>query len=122
MRSLSGPTQGKAGMSYDYSFSAVDPDNNPISFYLDWGDGNEGWTREYASCESTLYDHTWEGEGTYTIRVKAKDVLGEESDWKYLKVTMPMDKQNIQNTFLTRLLEQFPRLFPILRTIILQRT
>ncbi len=36
---ISGETNGEAGVGYWYTFVAVDPDNNPVTFYIDWGDG-----------------------------------------------------------------------------------
>ena len=33
--------------------------------------------------------HTWSSTGDFTIRVKAKDIQDEESEWATLPVTMP---------------------------------
>jgi outer membrane protein assembly factor BamB len=112
---ITGPTNGEVRQDYTYTFVAHDPDNNPISCYIEWGDGTTtGWTREYASGEQVKIEHTWSRENTYTIRVKAKDVLGEESDWATLEVSMPKNK--IINPF-ERFLEDHPYMFPILRKI-----
>jgi hypothetical protein len=35
--------------------------------------------------------HSWSTKGTFTIKVKAKDIYGLESDWATLTVTMPLD-------------------------------
>ena len=110
---ISGETNGKPREDYWYSIIAVDPDRNPISFYIDWGDDtNTGWTSERASGEKCYYEHSWSIRGSYTIRVKAKDVLGEESDWATLEVSMPKNK--MINPF-ERFLENHPYMFPILR-------
>jgi len=93
---ISGETNGNVREEYAYKLRVVDPDNNPISLYIDWGDGTHtGWTFERASGENCYYGHKWEEEDNYTIRVKARDVLGEESDWAYLEVTMPPILQKI---------------------------
>jgi len=86
---ISGETNGNVREDYEYKLRVVDPDNNPISFYIDWGDGFKEWTPERASGENCYYEHTWLIRGDYTIRCKAKDTLGEESDWASLEVTMP---------------------------------
>ena len=50
--------------------------------------------------------------------VKAKDVMGEESDWATLKVTMPKNKAiNPFLLFLERLMERFPIMEQILQPI-----
>ena len=86
---ISGKTNGKVGERYWYTLRAVDPDKNPIRFYIDWGDGTHtGWTSERASGENCYYEHTWSELGSYTIRAKTKDILGEESDWGTLEVAV----------------------------------
>jgi hypothetical protein len=110
---ISGETNGWAGKKYVYGFSAVDSDNNPIQFYIDWGDGNEGWTSERASGEICYFGHTWSERDEYTIRCKAKDVMGEESDWGELTVSMPRNRA-VHNTLFLQFFEQFPILQKIL--------
>ena len=61
-------------------------------------------------------EHEWEDKDTYTIAVKARDSVGEESDWAELEVTMPVNKP-VQYPFIQWLLERFPNAFPILRQI-----
>jgi len=78
---MSGTTWGKTGHEFYFSFKAIDPDNNPIQFYIDWGDMNKEWTSERASGGIAYFEHKWFFGGKYTIRCKAKDTLGEESDW-----------------------------------------
>ena len=113
---ISGKTKGENGMQYQYIFRAIDPDNNPISFYIAWGDGDEGWQSERASNEKCYYRHTWSEQGKYTIRCKAKDVLGEESDWATLEVTMPKSYNPIW--WLNNLLDRFPLLQRLLGWLI----
>jgi len=114
---ISGEKMGQIGEEYWYRFIADDSDNNPISFYIDWGDGNEGWVSERAPREHCWYEHTWSEQGDYTIRAKAKDVLDEESDWAYLEVSMPVNQQTAHPWF-HWFLERFPNMFPILRNLI----
>jgi outer membrane protein assembly factor BamB len=114
---VDGPTQGNYLWDQTYYFSATDPDNNPVSFYIDWGDGtNSGWVGPYASGESRFLQHKWSQKGTYTIKAKARDTLGEESDWTILEVSMP--KSNAIFTPFFSILENHPHLFPILRQLL----
>jgi outer membrane protein assembly factor BamB len=115
---ISGETNGWAGKSYWYTFKSIDPDRNPIRFYIDWGDGNEGWTTyEHASGEKCYYDHAWSERDEYTIRCKVKDVMGAESEWSELVVSMPRNRGYINIPFL-RFLQQHINLFPILRHLL----
>ncbi|UCD13397.1 MAG: PQQ-like beta-propeller repeat protein [Thermoplasmatales archaeon] len=116
---ISGETNGKVGESYWYTFKTNDPDNNPVSFYIEWGDGTStGWTREWASGENAYYKYSWSEEGKYTIRCKTKDIMGEESDWAYLEVTVPFNKQMSTFPWIHWFLERFPWTFPILRQLL----
>jgi len=100
---ITGPTNGEAGQSYDYDFTATDPDDNDIRFYIKWGDGYEdGWLGPYASGTIITKSHTWLDEGSYIIRAKAKDVHDEESDWGTLEVSMPFIQQAIPYQFNSR--------------------
>jgi outer membrane protein assembly factor BamB len=105
---INGPTTGKPGTPYTYSFTSIDPDGDEVSYYIDWDDGHiTDWTGFQPSGNSYSESHTWTTKGTYTIRAKAKDTDGYESDWGTLEVTIPRDKA-INNVLLWRLIGQFP--------------
>jgi len=115
--SISGNSNGKVGVEYEFRLQAFDPDNNPVSYYIEWGDGSTtGWTFERASGEIYYYDHTWSEKGNYTIRAKAKDVFNEESNWTEfeIKISDPRNRASINFLFL-RFLERFPNAFQIIR-------
>jgi hypothetical protein len=61
-------------------------------------------------------------QGTYTVKVKAKDVFNEEGDWGYLGITMPkginMQNKPLLFNILIHLLNDLPRPFKILKNII----
>ena len=107
---ITGPNNGKTGESYTYTIAASDSDGDDISYYVDWGDGsNSGWQGPYESGTSITLSHTWNEDGTYRIKAKAKDTNNIESEWATLEVSMP--KQKIfHHPILTWLLAQFPRL------------
>ena len=96
-----GQTSGKTGVVYKYSSSTTDPDENQIKYGWDWDSDMvvDEWTGLFDSGEIVEMYHSWDIKGTYEIRVKAKDINGEESDWSEpLSVSMPKNK----------LLYQFP--------------
>lgn len=78
----SGPTSGYTGTSYTYSSSTTDHDGDQIYYLFDWDDGtNSGWLGLYNSGATASASHAWSAEGTYNIKVKAKDVYDAESNW-----------------------------------------
>jgi len=90
-----GPISGKPGVEYEYTILSTDSEGDEVSYYVDWGDGNTGgWTRMLPSGEEYNVYHTWEEEGNYIIKVKAKDDYSAESDWGTLEVSMPKSKNS----------------------------
>jgi len=87
----SGKKFGRPGMEYIYKTDTVDPDDNQVFYMWDWGDGNfSEWMGAYNSGDICEASYTWDKKGTYSIRVKAKDVFDEESDWSDpLKMRVP---------------------------------
>ena len=113
---VDGPTNGKASEYYEYTFTAIDLEENNVYCYIEWGDGtNSGWVGPCNSGEQVILSHCWDEKGTYIIRVKAKDVFDAESAWETLSVSMPKNKA--MNTPFFNFLENHPNLFPILRQL-----
>ncbi len=79
---FSGPNSGYVNYFYTFSATATDPDGDSISYQFDWGDGSlSDWTSYVPSGDSVRMDHSWSSEGTYEVKVKAKDKYGLESGW-----------------------------------------
>jgi outer membrane protein assembly factor BamB len=116
--SIEGPINGEAGTIYGYHFAGIDPDNNPVQIFIDWGDGTTDETRWGASGESMGRGHSWTEQDTYIIKAKTQDVLGLESNWSTMEVTMPFSYEPPHFRFIEWLLERFPNAFPILRYLI----
>jgi len=114
-----GPTEGEPNIEYIYKSSAIDPDDDRVQFNFSWGDGSySGWTTAFDSGEQGFARHTWTEEGTFEIKVKAKDTEGKESDWSEpLVVSMPVN-QPIEYPIIQWLFEHFPNALPILRYIL----
>ena len=113
-----GPTEVPVGRRRDYKSSAVDPDGDQVYLMFDWGDGQySDWLGPVSSGEDVVEDHWWVQKGSYQVKVKAMDVLGEESVWSDpLTVTMPRDKT--MNALFLNWLENHPNLFPLLRCLL----
>lgn len=115
---IDGPASGKPGIDYEFSFSSCDSEGDDLYYYIDWGDGsNSSWIGPNASGQEITLNHTWDEKGNYTIRAKAKDILGAESDWTTMDVTMPYSYEP-QFPFIQWLFERFPQAFPLLRYLL----
>lgn len=79
---INGPSSGSTGVSYEFDFLSVDPDNDNLFYYVDWGDGNtEDWIGPYPSDEKVTLTHTWASAGTHVIKANAKDIHDAQSGW-----------------------------------------
>jgi hypothetical protein len=77
-----GPTEGVVGVEHMFSTSTTDPEGDQVSYMWDWSDGTPNEWTEYSDSGKTVNaSHIWTEAGTYAIRVKAKDLHGDESDW-----------------------------------------
>lgn len=98
----SGPTQGIPDEEYIYTTSTIDPNGDHVYYKWDWGDVVSDWDGSYNSGETVSASHKWPTQGTYIVKVKAKDEQGHESKWSDpLVVTMP------KNKFINRLIINF---------------
>lgn len=111
---INGTTKGKVGTLYTYKFITTDPEEDDVYYYIVWGDGNySGWLGPYNSSVEISANHSWDKKGTFTIKAKAKDVLGNESSWATLNVNMPRNKELI-NSRLFQILKRFPFLVKLI--------
>ena len=119
----SGTASGKINVEYTYTDSTTDPDSDQVYYLFDWGDGtNSSWIGPYASGATATAKHTWTVQGTYQIKVKAKDTSGAVSDWSDpLGVSMPLNLnaplRSVIFAFLEWLLQRFPLLEKLLGSL-----
>ena len=96
---ITGPTTGAFGVEHTYEISAIDPDENDLYFYIDWGNGTIETKGPYDSGKTVYAKHTWDERGDYTIRVRSRDTYDELSEWVTLEVAMPKLLSYKLNTF-----------------------
>lgn len=94
-----GTSSGKAGVSYSYTTSTTDDNGDQLYYLFDWDDGTTSqWLGPYSSGQVASSSHIWSAQGSYQVRVKAKDDPngdgdlsdGMESVWSDpLSVSMP---------------------------------
>jgi hypothetical protein len=117
--SVDGSSTGKPGVSYDYVFSAVDPDGDDVRFIIDWGDTGSDTTGYVNSGVDVTVPHTWSDEGTFVIVVYAEDEKGLTGPDESLSVTIKKSKSMyIAFHWLYDFLESHPNLFPMLRYLV----
>jgi hypothetical protein len=77
---IDGPHWGIINVNYTFCITVTDPNGDYILSIWDWGDGTTS-TASGPSGEPICTSHAWSEKGTFGIRVKLKDVNGEESGW-----------------------------------------
>jgi choloylglycine hydrolase len=113
---ITGRVSGRINQDYEYSAIGTDDDNDLLFYYFDWGDGtNSGWMGYYHAGEPCTALHEWSEQGTYEIKVKTRDIYGQESTWSDpFPITMPYSF----NSPLPQLFERFPNVFLLLRQLL----
>jgi hypothetical protein len=112
---ISGPTSGKPGISYEYTFTTIDPNGDDVFYNITWGDGtSDGWLGPYSSGDNIKVSHSWGKTGTYIIQAQVKDTNDLLSDWGKLTVIIPRNKAINFNTLFLKIFEKFPLLEKLL--------
>ena len=115
---IAGKVQGKAGETFEYKVITSDPEGHDVYYFVEWGDTTvEDWDGPYASNEEASFIHSWQQTGSYTIRAKAKDQHGSESEWGTLQIQMPRSPL-LMRTFIYQLLNHIFRDYPLINTLI----
>jgi len=115
----SGEIEGKIGEEYSYTSSSTDNDDDQLYYKWDFGDGTlSEWLGPYDSGEEVSVSHNWSEEGTYQIKVMAKDEHNAKSEWSDpLSISMPKNKE-IFKSIMIEIIEKILERFPILEQIL----
>jgi hypothetical protein len=62
--------------THGFRFRATDPDGDNIRYHIDWDDGDHEITGFYPSGEEITVNHSYNAQGSYTVRAKAEDPCG----------------------------------------------
>ena len=97
---INGPIKAKEGEVLTYTFVSIDPEGDDISYCIQWGnDSPEICIGPFNSGEEQSNTHTY-NKGEYTIKIKARDINGAESNWAYLDISIP--KNNLINQLIMK--------------------
>ena len=95
-----GPSEVRPNMEYDFSSTSIDPDDDQIYYMWEWGDGNfSDWLGPFESGFIINTSYNWSEKGDYEVRVKAKDIYDQESNWSdplLVSVIPVIEIENIQ--------------------------
>jgi len=115
---ISGPTTGEIGVSYTYVLSSEDADEDQLYYTIEWSSVEEEKIGPFSSGEKINITHLWSKKGEYTIRVKAIDEKGAESDWATLPVSMPKQRKILPFSLMRDCFEHHPKISDFLLTYI----
>ena len=125
MPMISGPVSVTIGERYEYTITAVDPQEDDVYYKISWGDGSViYWDGPHESGEEVTFEHVWcevccpVGE-EFTICVQVKDVNGNMGDCGTFEVSIDRDnhQSSIGLSFL-HLFERFLERFPLLEHLL----
>ncbi len=79
-----------------YKFTMYWENGSDCFFKIDWGDGETTeWLGPYE--QPIIFSHAWALPGLYEIKLKMKDIWGNESDWCTFLVTILNPENNAPN-------------------------
>lgn len=85
------PVMWTEDFSIFYIPTPQNPDGDDVYYFINWGDGTSSdWIGPFASGETAIISHDWSEDGTYDLKVKAKDPDGE-SKWAFYILTLSTD-------------------------------
>jgi hypothetical protein len=115
---ISGPTHGRVGVEYKWTFLSTDPEGENITYYIDWGDycGSSEWNGPHPSGEEVQIAHTYYYLNNFTFSSFAADEHGKESDWTGFNITITRSKTI--NLFIQLILERYLNAFPMIRNLL----
>ncbi len=102
---ISGPNKAKLGESCNYTIKSTDPQGDRIYYTIRCSD-DQIKTIElgpYQSGETITFNHCWcdfyQKTNPFTLRVKAHDESGHESDWGVFETKITNPKLKMENVF-----------------------
>ena len=111
---ITGPTEGQLNKRYTYEIMSEDPQCDNICYTVICSDLPVIYHSDFCESGYTLiFNHSWDDfyqkEPPYTIRAKATDCKGHESEWSLIEISITRNI-NIQYQLSSKLLSMFTNL------------
>lgn len=111
---ITGSSNGKPNKEYEFTVTTTDPEGGQVWYWIDWGDTtNTSWLGPYASGTGATVKHKWTTKEVFTIKAKAKNADGIESNWANFRFSTPKITPKYRSLFFD-FLARFPMLQYIL--------
>lgn len=116
-----GPSILQKDVVYNFSTITNDPNGDQVWYMWSWGDNVLYlWDGPFPSGQMHTKSHYWKEDGTYEIKVRAKDGFGAVSEWSYPK-TCIVQKSHIYNKNpFVKFLNSYLNLVSILRQLLIK--
>lgn len=117
---ITGQANARPGSELTYKFKSIDPENDKVSYLIDWGDGtDEVDIGAFPSGQEISVQHIYSDKGTFTIKAKAVDDNGAWSyESTFVVSTIKSKSMNIP-FILQSLFQRFPLFERLLKFITL---
>jgi hypothetical protein len=109
-----GPPSVEPGEIANFGTSAIDPNGDNIEYGWDWDEDSnvDVWTEANNSGEFITQSHSWDIEGTFKIKVKARDTYlpdaKAESEWSDpLEITIDKSRAKDKPLFIQKAIQFF---------------
>jgi hypothetical protein len=99
---ITGPSSGKTGIEYNFTFVTTDPEGDNVYYEIKWGDGKEEVTDYYKSGKTVTRSHTWEKKGTYIIQARAGDIFDKKSQWESMIIVIIQKNKGAYRSFINQ--------------------
>lgn len=118
---ITGPSTIKKKELCFYNITVNDPDGSDVYVYYEMYTMPGIWSDLLPNNSVLENGAYWPEVGNFTVRAKAKDPYGAESDWTTFKVIVSKNKANSLadvSVFWEQLFQRFPNAFPIFRYLL----
>jgi len=118
---LDGPPTAGPGISLKFTTVAPDPEGDQVFYQWDWGDGNiSDWFGPYEFGEHAETTYQWAQNGSYDIKVRARDINGKQGDWSlvyHISITPQIHFMNLKQGYLYLIFLTFDKTYGYIHSL-----